>query len=143
MKHPVLHSLADLADNSGRKVGNEFGVLLRGKEPHEPEFANDNVRIHFLMINKHLTEYNIVGDAKTPSMRCFPFNSKLKAGDILTTGQYMNYQTISNLKSRQLLEKSFHSNHINLRDGRRKKPLVTVGINRLVLTFGKASNNHF
>ena len=34
----------------GSNVGNEFGVMLRGKEPHKPEFASEIVRIHSLMI---------------------------------------------------------------------------------------------
>ena len=32
-------------------VGNEFGVIMIGKSPHEPEFAYDIVRIHSLMIH--------------------------------------------------------------------------------------------
>ena len=50
----------------GINVGNEFGVLLIGKGPHEPEFAYDIVRIHSLMINSHIVDYNIVGDTKVP-----------------------------------------------------------------------------
>ena len=78
-------------------VGKEFGVMLRGKGPQKPEFAYDIVRIHSLMIYTDLIEYNIVGDTKAPLLRCFPFISKLKSGDIITTGQYVNYQTFSNL----------------------------------------------
>ena len=44
-----------------------------GKGPHEPEFAYDIVRIHSLMIYINLVEYNIVGDTKTPLLRCVPF----------------------------------------------------------------------
>ena len=40
----------DLGHIFGSIVGNEFGVLLRGKGPHKPEFAYDIVRIHSLMI---------------------------------------------------------------------------------------------
>ena len=74
----------------GSNVGNEFGVMLRGKEPRQPEFAYDIVRIHCLMVYTDLVEYKIIGDTKSPLLRCFPFISELKAGDILTTGQYMN-----------------------------------------------------
>ena len=88
----------------GNNVGNEFGVLLIGKGTQEPEFAYDTVRIHSLMIYSNLVEYNIVGDVKTPLLRCFPFISKLKGGDIITTGQYRNYQTFSNLQFRPLLK---------------------------------------
>ena len=40
----------DLGHIFGSNVGNEFGVMLRGKGPHKPEFACDFVRIHSLMI---------------------------------------------------------------------------------------------
>ena len=63
----------------GSNVGNEFGVMLRGKGPHNPEFAYDIVRIHSLMIYTDLIEYNIVGDTKAPLLCCFLFISKLKA----------------------------------------------------------------
>ena len=78
----------------GNNVGNEFGVLMIGKGPHEPEFAYDIVRIHSLMIYSDRVEYSIVGDTKTPLLRCFPIISKLKGGHIIATGQYMNYQTL-------------------------------------------------
>ena len=106
----------DLGHVFGNNVGNEFGVLMIGKGPHEPEFAYDIVPIHLLMIYSDLVEYNIVGDTKPPLLRCFCFISKLKGGDIITTGQYMNYQTISNLQFRPLLKNSFHSIQIDLRD---------------------------
>ena len=85
----------DLGHIFGNNVGNEVGVLMIGKGPQEPESAYDIVRIHSLMIYSDLVEYNIVGDTKAPLLRCFPFISKLKGGDIITTGQYMNYQTFS------------------------------------------------
>ena len=126
------------------KVGNHFGVLMKTKGPHEPHFAYDSVRIHSLMIYSDLVECNIVGDTKTPLLRCFPFISNLKGGDIITTGQYMNYQTSTNLQFIPLLKNSFHSIHMDLRDtSGEKKPLVSVGITRLVLMSKKASNNHF
>ena len=40
----------DLGQFFGRNVGNEFGVMLRGKGPHKPESAYKIVRIHSLMI---------------------------------------------------------------------------------------------
>ena len=52
----------DLGHIFGSNVGNEFGVMLRGKGPHKPELAYDIVRIHSLMIYTDLIEYNIVGD---------------------------------------------------------------------------------
>ena len=81
------------------------------------------------MIYSDLEEYNIVGDTKAPLLRCFPFISKLKGGYIITTGQYMNYQTFSNLQFRPLLKNSFHSIHIDLRDTSGEKiPSVSLGI---------------
>ena len=56
----------DLGHIFGNNVGNEFGVLMIGKGPHEPEFACDIVRIHSLMIYSDLVEYSIVGDTKAP-----------------------------------------------------------------------------
>ena len=128
----------------GSNVGKEFGVMLRGKGPHKPEFAYDIVRMHSLMIYTDLIDYKIVGDTRAPLLRWFLFISKLKSGDIITTGQYMNYQTFSNLQFRPLLKKFFHSIHIDLRDTSGEKLLfVSVGITRLILMFKKASNVHF
>ena len=110
-------------------VGNGLGILMCGKSPHETTFAYDIVRIHSLKIYTDIVEYNFVGDTKTPLLRCFPFISKLKSGDIITTGQYMNYQTLSNLQFRRLLKNSFHSIHIDLQDTSGEKiPFVSVGI---------------
>ena len=64
---------ADLGHIFGINVGNKIGVLMIGKGPQEPEFAYDIVRIHSLMIYSDIVEYNIVGDTKTPLLRCFPF----------------------------------------------------------------------
>ena len=80
----------DLGHVFGNNVGNQFGVLMKRKSPHEPQFDYDIVRIHSLMIYSNLVEYSIVGDTKAPLLRCFPFISKLKGGDIITTGQYKN-----------------------------------------------------
>ena len=112
----AIFSTDDLGHIFGGDVRSDSGRLMRGKEPHEPTFAYDIVRIHSLMIYTDIVEYNIVGDTKAPLLRCFPFISKLKSGDIITTGQYMNYQTFSNLQFRRLLKNSFHSIHIDLRD---------------------------
>ena len=80
----------DLRHFFGSNIGNVFRVMLRGKRPHEPKFANDIVRIHSFLIDKDLIEYNIVGDTKAAMHRCFLFISMLKAGNIKTTRQYMN-----------------------------------------------------
>ena len=106
----------DLGHTFGNNVGNKFGVLIIGKGPHEPEFAYDIVGVHSLMTHSDLVEYNVVGDTKTPLLLCFHFISKLMGVNILTTGQYMNSQTFSNLQIRPLPKNSIHSIHIDLRD---------------------------
>ena len=96
------------------------------------------------MIYTDPVEYNIVGDTKAPMLRRFPFIWKLKSGDIITTGQYMNYQTFSNLQFIPPLKNCFHSFHINLRDTSGEKlPFVTVGITRLVLMDQKSLKHSF
>ena len=115
-----------------------------GKGLHEPTFAYDIVSIHSIMIYTGIVEYNIGGDTKKPLLRCFPFTSKLKSGDIITIGQNMNYQTFSNLQLRRLLKNSFHGIHIDLRDTSSEKiPFVSERITRLVLMFRKFSDIHF
>ena len=134
----------DLGHFSDNNVANEFGVLMIGNGPHQPEFAYGIVRIHSLTIYSDLVDNNIVGETKTPLLRRFPFISKLKGGNITTTGQYMHYQTFSNLQFRPVLKSSFHSIHIDLRDiSGEKISFVSVGITRLVLMFRKVSNIHF
>ena len=133
----------DLGHLFGINVGYEFWVLRIEKGPHKPEFAYDIVPIHSLMIYSHLVVYSLFGDTKAPLLGCFPFISKLRGGDIITTGQYMNYQTFSKLQFRPLLKTSFHSMHIDLRDTSGEKiHFVSVGITRFVLTFRKVYNIH-
>ena len=133
---------SDLGHIFGSNVGNYSGVLLRGNGPHKPDFAFDIFHIHSLMIHTDLIEYKIAGDTKAPLLCCFPFISKLKARDIITTGQYMNCQTFSNLQLRPLLKKSYQNIDIELRDTSGEKiPFLSVGITRLVLMFRKASRN--
>ena len=70
---------------------NQTGVLMKGKLPDYPQYSYDVIRIHSLMIYSDIMEYNIVGDTKTPLLRCIPSISEVKKGDIISTGQYMNY----------------------------------------------------
>ena len=134
----------DLGHIFGNNMGNQFGVLMKRKGPHGPQFAYDIVRIHSLMIYSDLVKYSIVGDTKAPLLQCFPFISKLKGGDIVTTGQYMIFQIFSNLQCRPLLKNFFHTIHIDLREtSGEKTPFVSVGITRLVLMYRKVSSIHF
>ena len=93
----------DLGHIFGGYARHDLGKLICGKGSHEPTFAYDIVRIQSLMSYTDIVEYNIVGDTKVLLLRCFPFISMLKSGDIITTGQNMNYQTFSNLRLRLLL----------------------------------------
>ena len=80
-------SLAIFSTDLGHIFGdvkNDLGILMSGKGPHELTFAYDIVRIYSLMIYTDIVEYNFVGDTKAPLLRCFPFISKLKSGDIIT-----------------------------------------------------------
>ena len=103
----------DLGHIFGGDVRNVLGTLICGKGPQEPTFADDIVRIFSLMIYTDILEYDIVGHTKTPLLCCFSFKSELKSGDITITGQYMNYQALSNLQFRRLLKNSFHIIHID------------------------------
>ena len=86
------------------------------------------------MIYMDLIEYKTVRDTKALLLRYFLCISKLESGDIITTGQYMNYQTFSNLKFRPLPKNSFHSVHIALKDTSGEKiPFVSLRITRFVL----------
>ena len=125
-------SLAVFSTDSGHIFGgdvrDDLGIVMCGKGSLEPPFAYDIVRFHSLMIYTDIAEYNNVGDSKTPLLHRFPFISKLKSGVITTTGQYMNYQTFSNLQFRQLLRNSSHSKHIDLRDTSSEMiPFVSLG----------------
>ena len=82
----------------GSNVGNGFGVMLRRRRrPHKPKLAYDIVHKHSLKLYTDLIEYNIVGDTQALLLRCFAYVSKLKIGDIVTSGHYINYHTFSNL----------------------------------------------
>ena len=131
-------SSTDLKHIFGGDVRNDLGILMCGKGSHEPIFAYDFVRIQSLMIYTDIVEYKIVGDTKAHLISCFPFISKLKSSDIITTGQYMNYQTSSIFQFRRLLKNSVHSIHIDLRGTSGEMiPFVSLGILRLVLILEK------
>ena len=123
---------------------NQTGVIMSGKGPHYLQYSYDIIRIRSLMIYTHIIEYRIVGDTKTPLLRCIPFMSKVKTRDIISTGQYMNYQSLTKLQFKKLLKNSFHSIKIELRGTTGEKfSFVSVGITRVVLLFRKMSSNHF
>ena len=123
---------------------NRTVFIMKGKGPHYSQYSFEIKRIHSLMIYSDIIEYNIVGDTKTPFLRCIPFISKVKSGDIISTGQYIKYQSFTNLQFKKLLKNSFQSIKIELRDSTgEKNPFLSVGITQIVLLFRKISNNHF
>ena len=75
-----------------------MGVFMIGGGPHFLKLPYDNVRIHTLMKYSDIVEYKIVGDTKAELLRCIPFISKIKNGDIISTGQCMNCQNFPNLQ---------------------------------------------
>ena len=117
----------------GGDMRNDLGIPMRRKCLQKPTFAHDIVRTHSLLIYLDIVEFKTVGDTKASLLRCFPFSSKLNFGDIITTGQYVNYPTFSNLQFRRLLKNSFHSTNVDLRDTFVEKFLFgSVGITLLV-----------
>ena len=66
---------------------------MKGKGPHCFQYSYAIIRKDSLMVYSDIIEYNIVGDTKTPLMRCIPFISKVKSGEINSSGQYMNYHS--------------------------------------------------
>ena len=128
----------DLGHLFKSNVGKDFGVLLRAEELHKPKFAYVIVRIHALMIYTNLIEYQIVNNTKVPLLRCCPFVSEKKTGEMITNRQYNNYQTFSNLQFKPLLKNCFHCLHVDLRHKCGEKlPCVSVGITRQGLMFRK------
>ena len=97
--------------------------MLRGRGPHEPEFAYDIVRIHSLVIYTDLIEYNIGGDTDDPRSiaALLSFYFEAEGWDIITAGRYMNYQTFSTLQFRPLLKNSFHNVHFDLTETNEEK----------------------
>ena len=89
---------ADLKHLFRSAVVNEIGKKVVGKRRHRQKFAKDNVRkILSYDINKH-ERVRKIQRQKITFLSCFAFPSKLKAGDIVPTGQYMKNQTFSNLR---------------------------------------------
>ena len=80
-----------------------MGVFMSVAGPHFPKFPYDIVRIHTLIKYSDIVEYNILGDTEAALLRCTPFISKVKNADIISTGQYMNYQNFPNFKFKKIL----------------------------------------
>ena len=59
------------------------------------------------MLLSDIKEQNIVGDLRTPLLRCILFIGKEKTVDIKIRGQYINYQPCNNLQIKKLFKKTF------------------------------------
>ena len=82
--------IADLSHVFGCDLEqNQTGVNMKGKGSQYPQYSHDIKWKHSLMIYIDIIEYNIVGDAKTPIVRCIPFISKVK--------RYNFYRTVHEL----------------------------------------------
>ena len=122
---------------------NPTGILKKRKGPHDPQYSYDIIKVPFLMVYSNFIIYKLVGDTKTALLRCIPFISK-KNGDIITTGQYMNYQSFTILQFKKFLKNSFHSITTELSETTGEKfHFVSVGIKRVVHFFRNISDNHF
>ena len=147
--HSVQQTLRELRKPKF-KVGDRVRISTYGlplRKGYKPQFTKEVFAIVAISSKKSPT-YTTKDEQdemnKMRKERCFLFISKLKSGDITTTGQYMNYQTFSSLQFKPLLKNFFHKTHIDLRDTSGEKlPSVSVGITRLVLMFRKTSSLHF
>ena len=82
---------ADLSHIFGGNLEqNQTGVIMKAKVPPYPQYSYDIISTHSLMIYSDIIEYNLVGDIKTPLLRCIPFISKVKSGDIIFTGDELS-----------------------------------------------------
>ena len=96
---------ADLSQTFGCVLEqNQTGVIMKGKGSHYPQYSYDIIRIRSLMIYSDIIEHIIEADRKTPSLRCIPFIAKVKNEDIISSRQYMNYQSFTNLQLRKYLK---------------------------------------
>ena len=80
----------------------QTGVVISGKVPHYPQYSYDIIRIHFLMIYTDIIEYKKVGDTKNSFLHSIPLISKVKKGEIISTGQYLTYQSVTNQQFKQI-----------------------------------------
>ena len=131
----------------GSNVGNESGLMLRGKESHFPENAYDIVCILSLLIYTDLIEHVIVGVTKAPFVRCFPFISKLQ-NSRLETLELLDSTWITRplviYRSSRSSKFFFEAFTLTWETREVKKiPFVSKVVTRLVLRFRKAKNSHF
>ena len=100
--------------------------MLKKERPHGPVFDYVIFSKFSLLIYKDLIEYSFVGDEKRSVAALTIFLSQLKATELLATGQYVDYQTFTNLKCIPLLKSIFHCFDIELRDT--EVPKNTLGL---------------
>ena len=86
------YSERDLGNFSGYSEGSEIEIMLKGKGPHKPDFSQQIVSIHSLMIYTDLIEYTVADDKKSPLLRCFSVSS------IARSWRHYNIWTANGLK---------------------------------------------
>ena len=126
----------------GSHAGMAFWDMLKGKRHHKPDFPYEIVRIHSHDIYRHGRIYCCWWHKK-PILRCFSSVSKPKAVDIIWTGQYVIYRTISDLQFRSLLRKYSKYWHWLERYQQWKKFLYLLVSVVFFWKLGKFFNIHF
>ena len=88
------------------------------------------------MMHTDMIEQSFAINTETFFLRCLSSIPKRKSGDLITSGQYLNYQAFTYFYGTPLLENSFHGIRVHSGDPSRGKVLfVTVGFTGLVLMF--------
>ena len=120
------HSRNILNQNSNLMVELEFRKMIFGSEKD----TSHSLQMKFLKFRQYLQKTSYIHYQRSRKRK--------------STGQYMNYQSFTNLQFKKLLKNSFHTIKIELKDTTGEKfPFVSVRITRVVLLFRKILDNHF
>ena len=94
------------------------------------------------MIYTDIIDYNIVGDAKAPLLRCCPIISRYRENDArISFPQFMNYRSFEVLQYKKLMKNTFKSVRIELRNSTGELvPFTAIGITRLTLVFRRVNH---
>ena len=140
MKYLVLHFLV----RTGDKFLEVVLAINLGWCCEEKDLINQKlIGPHILAHETHIWLITLLLSSQVLFCFLLLLYFKSRSWEIITSRLYMNFQTLSNLLFRQLLN-FFKTNHIDLRDtSGSKQTSVSVYMSRLVLMFRKASNNHF
>lgn len=121
-------------------IANIFGypndtTFISSELNTESPLPADIARIHTVMVYTDIVEHGIIGDARAPLLRSFPFIHKFKFGE-LEINQSLRFQSFDQLQFRKVLKNSFHSIKIDLRTAAGELiPFKGIGNTRLTLLF--------